>query len=97
MEIAAIAPETLKPEPKTVAWEIVTGSVPELVRVNICELFEPRGTLPKSTLVVFGASTPAEVEPGLFKLPALVNPTQPERVRMLMNSVKIMADSASEL
>ena len=99
METAVVAPETLKPEPETVAWEIVTAAAPEFVSVNVCELFEPIATFPKSTLVVFGASTPAvvEFEPGLLGLPALVKPTQPEIDRMPTKSARRMADNASEL
>jgi hypothetical protein len=101
METAAVDPERLKPGPETVVWEIVTAAAPEFVSVNICELFEPIATFPKSTLVVFGASTPAvvefEFEPGLLGLPALVKPTQPEIDRTATKSARRMADNASEL
>jgi hypothetical protein len=99
METAPVDPERLKPGPETVAWEIVTAAAPEFVSVNVCELFEPIATFPKSTLVVFGASTPAvvEFEPGLLGLPALVKPTQPEIDRTATKSARMMADNASEL
>ena len=89
-----------KAEPKTVAWEIVTADTPELVRVNVCRLFEPRGTVPKLTAVVFGARVPMVVlllEPGFDGVPALVNPAQPETNEIARNSVAIMAKVASEL
>src|ERR1700730_15076051 len=99
METADIPPVTLKPEPETVAWEIVTAAVPEFVSVNVCELFEPMGTLPKLTAVVLGARMPGVVllEPGFDGVPALVNPAQPEMDKIAMNSVAIVANIASEL
>jgi hypothetical protein len=95
METEDIAPTTLKPGPKTAAWEIVTAAVPVFVRVTVCMLFEPGATLPKLILVALAASTPADalfevVFPGV---PALVSPTQPEIDKVVSNSVPRMANS----
>lgn len=89
----------LKPEPETVVSEIITDEVPVFVRVNVCKLFEPMGIFPKLKVVVLGASTPGVVlpEPGFDGVPALVNPTQPEIDKIVMKSVAIMANIASEL
>jgi hypothetical protein len=89
----------LKPEPATVASEILTDAVPVFVRVNVCKLFEPMGTLPKLKAVVLGARTPGLVllEAGFVGDPALVNPTQPEIDNSALKSVAIMANIANEL
>ena len=96
MEIEDIVPATLKPEPNTVAWVIITPVVPVLVRVNVWELFEPGATAPKTRLVVLAASTPgvAPFEVVFAGAPALVSPMQPEVVRVVMNRVAIMANNA---
>jgi hypothetical protein len=89
----------LKPVPATVASEILTDAVPVFVRVNVCKLFEPMGTIPKLKAVVLGARTPgvALLEAGFVGDPALVNPTHPEIDNSVLNSVAIMANIANEL
>jgi len=44
-----------------VAWEIVTGAVPVLVRVKVWGLLDPTATFPKLRLVALAASLPEEV------------------------------------
>jgi len=98
-EIVVITPVRRKPDPETVAWEMVTAVVPEFVRVNVCKLFAPIDTFPKSRVVVLGARVPkaALLEPGFDGVPALVNPTQPEIDKIEIKSVAIVANVASEL
>jgi hypothetical protein len=83
MEAVDIEPATEKPVPVTVACEIVTAVVPELLRVRVCGLLDPVATLPKLKVAELAVSEPAAVpepevvfEPGVA---APVKPTQPER------------------
>ena len=71
METEDVPPTTLNPAPEAVALEIMTEAVPVFVIINVCELFEPVAVFPKLTLVALAVS-----------VPALVNPTQPERVKV---------------
>ena len=77
--------------PVTVACEILIATVPEFVNVNVCELLDPAMTFPKLMLVELAASEPGvELLEVVFDagVPALVKPTQPERVR----AIKIVAN-----
>ena|ERR1700674_629756 len=98
METEDIPPMTLKPAPVTVALEIRTAAVPVFVSVNDCELFEPVPTLPKLKLVALAASVLVGVlvEPVFEGAPALVNPTQPDIVKLIISVVR-MANKASGL
>jgi hypothetical protein len=51
-------PAMAKPEPETLAEEIVMLAVPEFVRVMDCEPLLPTATFPKLTLVGLAASCP---------------------------------------
>lgn len=53
-----VSPLRLKPVPVTLAAEIVTLDVPELVRVMVCDPLLPTVTLPKVTLEGAAASCP---------------------------------------
>lgn len=89
MEIEDVPPTMLKPAPETVAWEIMIAAVPELVRVNVCELLEPAATLPKLMVVALAASAPEDVFVELdfaAGVPALVKPTQPETVSVTIRA-----------
>lgn len=46
-----VRPEIVKPEPDTVAWEMVRLAVPLFFRVMVCEPLVPSTTVPKLTLV----------------------------------------------
>jgi hypothetical protein len=52
------SPEIAKPTPETLAAEIVTLVVPELVRVTDCDPLLPTRTLPKLTLAGLAVSCP---------------------------------------
>jgi hypothetical protein len=78
METEDIPPETLNSTPVTVAWEIVTATVPVFVRVKVCGLLDPGATFPKFRLMAFAASVPDEIELDFAAgVPALVNPVHP--------------------
>ena len=84
METEDIPPNKLKPEPLTVAWEMVTAAAPVLVRVKVWGLVDPMATFPKFRLVALAASVPEEGELELdfaAGVPAPVKPTQPESDR----------------
>ena len=98
METEDIPPTTLKPAPVTVTLEIIIADVPLFVRVKVCKLFKPGATFPKVKLVVLAASVldGVLVEPVFVGAPALVNPTQPEVVKVISSVVRI-ANKASGL
>ena len=79
MAMEDIPPAMLNPAPVTTAWEMLTLTVPVLVKVKFWELLEPSVTLPKLKFVALAASAPD----GEFPLgePAAVRPTQPESDR----------------
>lgn len=83
MVIEPIPPVTLKPVPVMVPCEIVTGPVPVLDNVRVCELEDPVVTFPKLRVVELAVRVPEEpeLEPDVeldFGVPAPVRPTQPE-------------------
>jgi hypothetical protein len=85
--------------PVTVAWEIVTVAVPELVRVRVWGLLDPTATFPKLRLVALAASVPEEVgfEVELdfaAGVPAPVKATQPVSDRTARNA-RIRANEPS--
>jgi hypothetical protein len=92
METEDIPPTTLKPAPVIVAWEIITGAVPVLVRVNAWVPEAPVFTFPKVMLVALAASAPEEPVFGFVVfacVPALVKPAQPESVKQMMRVVSM--------
>ena len=88
------APPTAKPEPLTVAWEMVTATLPELVTLKLWLLVDPTATFPKVIAAGLTLSAPEAAVSEfvvVVELPlALVTPEHPAKINAPDMRVKTM-------